>query len=83
MAKGCVASNKLMIGPMGGVVATVRAVEAPAVGVARSGMAKVEAAGADIICSCYCIHPPTRPFFFFLRPTLCRKRESVYILQFL
>ena len=45
-------------------------------------MVKVEAARADVICSCSCNHPPTRPFFFFPWPTLCRKGESRYILQF-
>jgi hypothetical protein len=48
IAKGRVASSKLMIGPISGVVATAGAVEVPAVGVARSGMTEVGVAGADI-----------------------------------
>jgi hypothetical protein len=82
-AKGCVASSKLMIGPISGMVATAGAVEAPAVAWPASGMAEVGAAGADVVCSCPCIHPPTRPFSFFPRPMLCRKGESLYVLQFL
>jgi hypothetical protein len=81
IAEGRVASSKLMIGPIGVVVATVRAVEAPAVGVARSGMAKVEAAGADVICSCSCscIPPPTCPFSFFLGPRFAEKENPARI----
>jgi len=82
MAKGRVASNKLTIGPIGCVVATAWAVDAPGVGVARNGIVKVEAAGEDVICPCSCIHPPTRPFSFSPWPTLCRKEESCTYCSF-
>jgi hypothetical protein len=78
MAKGRVASSKLMIGPISGVVATAGAVEAPAVGVACSGMAEVGAAGANITNSRSALAlASTRPFSFFPRPMLFRKGESL------
>ena len=43
-----VASSKVMIGTIGGAVATVQAIEAPAVGVAHSRMPEVGSAGTDV-----------------------------------
>ena len=83
IAKGRMASSKLMIRPIGGVVATVRVVEAPVShGPQWNGQSGGRRGGCDLLLLVL-LHPPTHLSIFFLpRPTICGKGESCTYCSF-
>jgi hypothetical protein len=79
IAKGRVASSKLIIGPVSGVVATASAMEAPAVGLARSGWSKWRRQGRTLFALALAsTHSPVL-FFFFPRPTLALQKGRILV----
>ena len=73
------ASSKLIIRPVSRVVATAGAVEVPAVGVAHSGMAKVEATLSALALAS--THPPIH-FLSFLGPHFAEKENPCTYCSF-